>query len=168
MVEMNVDSLRNNITNPARNYLWEVIIPSPPEGSTETIMLRAQTASIPERSFGSILIPFKQTGGVKFPGKITYPHTWDVTFVDGEDREMLKTFYDWMNQIIHDRFFIVSVDFKTDIYLHLINQDNTVAKKIKLVGTYPERLADVNLPQDSEDAIMFTVTFSYDRWELVD
>lgn len=167
MVEMNVDSLRNNITNPARAYLWEVIIPNPPEGSTETIMLRAQTTSMPERSFGSILIPFKQSAGVKFPGKVTYTHDWDVTFVEGEDREMLETFYNWMNNIVHDKFYTGSGDFKTDIYLHLINQDWTIAKKIKLVGCYPQRISDVNLPMEGEDAVMFTVTFSFDRWELV-
>ena len=167
MVEMSVDSLRNNLGNPARTYLWEVIVPSPLEGSSETIMYRAQTTSIPERSFGEILVPFKQSAGIKFPGKIHYTQKWDITFVEGEDREMLVTFYDWMNDIIDDKFMIGRVDYKTDIYLHLLNTDRSVAKRIKLVGCYPERIADVQLGMEPEEKVMFTVTMSFDRWELV-
>jgi hypothetical protein len=167
MAEMNVDALQNEIYNPARTYLWEIVIPSPLEGNTRSLLIRAQSTSMPERSFGGILVPFKQTGGVKFVGKIAYPHSWDVTFLEGEDRAMLLTFYDWMNDIIHDRYFVGTADYKIDIYLHLLNMDETVAERIRLIGCYPERMSDVNLAQESEDAIMVTVTFSYDRWEVV-
>ena len=167
MTEMSIDSLRNNLANPARVYLWEVVMPNPLEGDTETLLLRAQTTALPERSFGSILIPFKQTAGVKFPGKVTYTHTLDMTFIEGEDRKILDTFYKMMNAIIDDKSGIGTLSYKRDIYIHLINQDGSVEKKIKLVGTYPERMSGVELNQESETPMIFTITFSFDRWEVV-
>jgi len=167
MAKMSADSLKNNITNPARSYLWEVIFPTPLKGNAETYLLRAQSTTMPERSFGSILIPYKQSAGIKYPGKLTYPHAWDITFVEGEDREMIQNFYDWCNEIINDRTNIGAVRIKTDLYLHLINTDGTVAKKINMMGCYPERMSDVNLDYASEEEMKFTITFSYDRWEIV-
>lgn len=167
MAKMSADSLKNNLTNPARTYLWEVLIPNPGEGDTETYLLRAQSSEIPERGFGEILIPFKQSAGIKFPGKIQYPQKWDVTFVESEDRQIMQDVYDWMNNIIHDRFQVGNPVIKTDIYFNLINTDGSIAKKIRLVGTYPERMSNVAMDADSEDACKFTTTFSYDRWELV-
>ena len=167
MVQMSVDSLRNNLTNPARVYLWEVVMPNPLEGDTETLLLRAQTTALPERSFGSILIPFKQTGGVKFPGKTTYTHALDITFIEGEDRQILTTFFDMMDDIIGSASGIGQLNYKRDIYIHLLNQDGVVAKKIKLIGTYPERMSGVERNHESETPMQFTITFSFDRWEPV-
>jgi hypothetical protein len=167
MTEMSIDSLRNNLSNPARVYLWEVIMPNPLEGDTETLLLRAQTTALPERSFGSILIPFKQTGGVKYPGKITYTHALDITFIEGEDRAILETFYNMMEDIISSKTGIGTLSYKRDFYIHLINQDGSVAKRIKLVGTYAERMSGVEMNHESETPMTFTITFSFDRWEPV-
>lgn len=168
MAKMSQDSFVNNLSNPARVYLWEVFIPGPPTGDTETYLLRAQSASRPERSFGLITIPFKQTPGAVYPGKDTVPHTWDVTFIEGEDRKIFQNFYDWMNKIIHNRYGTGSPTFKIDIYLHELDTDGTVSNKIKMMGAYPQRMGDVPLSYDREESIMLTVQFAYDRWEQVD
>jgi len=164
---MSADSLKNNITNPARVYLWEVIIPTPPKGDTQTYLLRAQSTSQPGRSFGKIHVPFKQSGGVEFPGKLTYSHEWSVTFIEGEDRALLVAMNAWMNRVIHERYMIGYPNFKTDLYLHLINTDGSVAKKIKMIGCFPMELQEVEMDYNSETEMKFTSKFSYDRWELV-
>ena len=70
MALMGLDSLKSNLTNPARTYLWEVVIPVPiGNGDTDTYTVRAQTTEIPARSNGEITIPFKQTAGIKVAGK---------------------------------------------------------------------------------------------------
>lgn len=166
MAKMSADSLRNNITNPARSYLWEVLVPTPLQGDAETYLLRAQTTTMPERSFGEILIPYKQSAGIKFPGKLAYPHTWDITFIEGEDRKILQSFYDWCNDIIDDKTNTGSIIIKTDLYLHLLDTDGSVALKIKLTGCYPQRMSDVPLDYSAEDPIKFTITFSYDKWTI--
>lgn len=167
MPTMDADSLNNNLTNPARIYLWEVIIPNPLAGSAELFLLRAQTTQMPERSFGKIHLDYKQSAGVDYSGKLTYPHEWPITFVDGEDRQALQDIYDAMNYIVDDKTHTGNVSYKRDIYLHLINQDAAVAKRYKFVGSWPLRLESVNMDFTSEDAVRFTVVFNYDRWELL-
>ena len=167
MAKMSADSLRNEITNPARTYLWEVIMPNPLAGDADTWLLRAQTAEVPERAFGKIHLDYKQSAGIDFPGKLQYTHEWPVTFVEGEDRKILQDVYDAMNNIIDDRTNLGQVSYKRDIYMNLLNQDGTIAKKIKFVGTFPLRLANVNMDYASDEPVRFTVTFNFDRWELV-
>ena len=140
---------------------------NPGGGDTTTLLLRAQSTSMPERSFGDILIPFKATPGINFPGKASNPHAWTVTFAEGEDRAILNAMYDWMNSILNDKTGLGSVSFKKDIYLHLINSDGTVAKKYKMVGCYPKSIGEVALGMDTETPVMYPIIFAYDRWELV-
>lgn len=164
MSEMGVNSLKNNLNNPARTYLWEVMLANPLAGETDTLLLRCRSSNIPGVSVGAILLPFKQTGGVKYPGKKTYSHTWACTFVEGEDRKMWDTFYEQAQAIIDDESGLGAFNIKRDIYLHLINTDGTVSKKIKLVGAYVESQDDVALSYDDEGVINISITFSYDYW----
>ncbi len=163
---MSVDSLRNNITDPARGYLWELIIPNPLAGDTETFLIRARTASMPQRTFGNIHIPFKQTAGVEFPGKITYPHVWAITFIEGSDRQVLHDLYSWMNQIIDDKTGIGVLVTKVDMYCHLIDTTGATNGKYKMVGCWPEAINEVGLDWDSEAEINIPTSWRYDRWEF--
>jgi hypothetical protein len=162
---MSSDSLKANLSNPARTYLWEVIFSNPLSGNAETLMLRAISTSEPERSVGSIKIPFKQTAGIKFPGKVAFPQTWDITFVEGEDRAILDTFTDWLDKVVNSKTGLGALVIKTDVYLNLINTDGSIAKKIRLIGCYPEKMASVPLSADDDKEIRQTITLSYDRWE---
>jgi hypothetical protein len=165
MTTMSVDALKNNLTNPARVYLWEVLFPNPVAGDPETLLLRCQTTSMPGRSFGRIHIPFKQSGGIEFPGKLTYSHNWELTFQEGADREIFDAFYGWCQAVIHDKYNTGDLIIKRNILLHLIETDGSVSKKIRLIGCFPSEMRDVALDQNSEDAMKFTVVFGYDRWE---
>lgn len=164
MAEMSVNALRNNLSNPARVYLWEVLFSSPLGGDPNTLLLRCRSTNIPGRSLGKIHLPYKQTGGVEYPGKITYSHTWACTFVEGEDREMWDAFYDWAQVIIHDETGLGSVDIKTDIYLNLLNTGGSSDMKIKIVGAFIESTDDIALSYDEEGEINIPVTWSYDYW----
>lgn len=167
MSNMGINSLKNNLNNPARGYLWEVLFPNPLGGDTETLLLRCRSTSIPGVSVGGILLPFKQTGGVKYPGKKTYSHTWACTFVEGEDRAMWDAFYEAAQAVIHDETGLGAFGIKKDIYLHLINTDGTVSKRIRLVGAYIESQEDIALSYEDESVILVAVSFSYDYWTEV-
>jgi len=164
MSEMSVNSLRDNLGNPARAYLWEFLCANPLGGDTETLLLRCRSASIPGVSVGSILVPYKQTGGLKFPGKKTFSHTWACSFIEGEDRAIWDAFYAWAQAIINTETGLGAWNIKRDLYLHLIDTDGTVSKKIKIVGAYVESQDDVSLTQDSETEVTVNITFSYDYW----
>lgn len=170
MPDMGVDILKNNLTNPARTYLWEVIIPNPiGGGDSNTLLVRCQSSNIPGRSFGEILVPYKQTGGVKFPGKLTYDHTWDCVFIEGEDKKIFDAIYGWNQKVVNDYDGVGEGDdaIKSDIVLTLITTKGQTFQKIKLVGCYPQAVGPVALAYDGTDPVRYTVTFSFDRWENV-
>lgn len=167
MPRMNVDNLRNDL-EVARSYMFEILFPRPIVGDAETLMLRGTASTLPERSLGKIHVAFKQSAGVNFVGKIKYPQTLDITFLEGEDREILKTFYRWMNSIIDDKTFIGRPDFKINFYINLLNLEDEVTDRYKVVGAWPEKLSGPPIDWNTEENIKYSVSFSYDKWLLVE
>ncbi len=167
MTQMSADSLKTNLSNPAKDYLWDVMFAAPLGGDTETLMIRAQSTEMPERGVGAISVKYKQTAGIKFPGKAAFPQTWAVTFIEGEDRAIFNAMNDWLNTIVDARAGTGAIVVKTNVELHLLNTDGSTALQIRLVGCYPETVASVPLAYESEASIMYPVTFSYDFWEKV-
>jgi len=166
---MSIDSLKANLTNPQRVYLWEVMFPNLlGGGDAEALSVRAQSASIPGRSVGSsILIPYKQTAGVKFAGKLNYSHQWTVTFIEGEDRKIFDAVYAWSQLLVNDITGIGVGDEnnKANIYFNCLNTKDGENLKIKLIGCYVESVGDVSMSYDAEGTVSYQVTFSFDSWE---
>lgn len=167
MVDMSVDSLKNNLTNPARSYLWEVLFANPIGGDTDTFLIRCRSTSIPGRSVGKIHLAYKQTAGVEYPGKLTYDHAWPCSFVEGEDRAMFDALYDWAQAVVNDKTGLGQAVLKVDLYLNLLNTDGTTPMKIKIVGAYLESMESVGIAQESENEIVYPAVWSYDRWEKI-
>jgi len=169
-MSMSVDSLKNNLTNPARVYLWDIIIPSPKGGGDgNSLELRCQSTMIPGRSVGEIKVPYKGTPGIKFPGKATMSQKWTATFVEGLDKKIFAALTGWAQATINARTGIGLPDvmLKSDIYLWCLKSDGKPWLKIKLVGCYVESVEDVPLTYDTEAIVVFNTTFSYDYWEEV-
>jgi len=166
MARMGIDNLKANLTNPARTYLWEVLIPNVIGGGsdTETLLLRCQSTSIPGRTVEGITVPFKATAGVKFPGRVTFTHTWDCEFIEGEDKAVFQAFYNWLQKIVNAREGVgeAAPDVKVDIVLNLLNTKGEQYNSLKLVGCYPEAVGNVDLNYNASEVVRFTVTFSYD------
>lgn len=171
MTRMSSDNLKNNLNNPARLYLWDVMFTNPiGGGDAETLELRCQTTAIPGRSVGEILVPFKATAGLKFPGKLTMSHTWPATFVESTDKEIFNALHAWNQAIVDARTGIGGLDIliKSNIYLRLMGVTaDSIYLKIKLVGCYIQDVAEVPLAYETEGLIMYPVVFSYDYWEEV-
>jgi len=168
MGSMADDSLKTNLSNPARTYLWEAMFTNPiGGGDAEVLMIRCQSAGVPGRSVGEILVPFKQTPGIKFPGKHVVSHAWATSFIEGMDKKVFNAIHAWNQAIVHDRLGVGGPDvaIKSNIYLRLLNTLGEVIMKIKFVGCYPQAVDDVPLAMDSEAAIYYTVTWSFDHWE---
>lgn len=168
MSNMSVDNFKNNLTNPARQYLWEVLFTNPiGGGNAEVLELRCQTTALPGRSVGEILVPFKATAGIKFPGKLTMSHAWPVTFVEGTDKEVFNALYAWSQAVVNARTGLGGLDvlIKSNVYLRLMDAEGEVYMKIKLVGCYPQDVAEIPLDFETEAVIMRAATFSYDYWE---
>jgi hypothetical protein len=165
---MSTDSLKANLTNPARDYMWNVMVPVPiGNGDTTTYTLRAQSSTIPGRSNEPITIPFMQTAGIQVAGKLAYPHTWACTFIEGEDKKVFDAMYSWQQDIVNDVFGVGVGDplYKTDVYITLLTTAGDTFMKIKIKGAWVQNMGDVALAYASNDTIKYSVTFAYDSWE---
>jgi len=170
MPEMGVNSLKANLQDLARSNLFEVIIPSPPGGGDyNALLLRCMSSSVPGRSVGEIKVPFKQTSGLKFHGKLTFSQIWKCTFIEGEDRKIFDAIHAWNQKVVDTAQGTSTPDssLKTDVYLTLITVAGQVYQKIRLVGCYPQEVGDVTLEQGSEEPVRYDVTLSYDYWDYV-
>ncbi|MBE3101936.1 MAG: hypothetical protein IMZ47_06660 [Firmicutes bacterium] len=168
MAKMSTEDFKNNLNNPARLYLWDVMFTNPVGGGdAESLELRCQTTAIPGRSLGEILIPFKATPGIKVPGKLNMSHSWPATFVEGTDKKVFAAIHAWNQAIINARTGIGGPDtlIKANIYIRLLDSTGACYQKIRIVGCYPQSVADVPLAFETEGVVMYSVTFSYDYWE---
>lgn len=170
MANMGMDALRDTLSNPAKTYLWEVLFANPIGGGDGNLVeLRCQTTNIPGRGHGEILIPYKGTPGIKFPGRLTMDHSWAVTFIEGTDKKVFDFLHGWQQAITNDRTGIGGPDIaiKSDIYLRCLRMDNDSDAwlTIKLIGCYPQTVDSVPLTYEDDTSIFFNCTFSFDRWE---
>ncbi len=170
MPKMSVDNLKANLSNVARTYLWEVMFSSPVGGGDgDALMLRCQSTVIPGRSFGSLLVPYKQSAGIKFPGKLNMTHTWNTICIEGTDKKIFDAIYQWNEVVVGVKTGIGGPDtvIKSDVYLSLLNTLGSKTTKIKLVGCYPELVDEVPISYDDESVLRYSVTWSYDYWMRV-
>lgn len=170
MPDLGLDSIKSNVTNPARVFLWEFEIPSPKGNADSTVwFIRAQSTSLPGKSFEDIDINFKGTGGFRVPGRERYDHNFPVTIIESEDRKGFDAIHSWMNDIRNNISGLGEGDgaVKTDAILKMISQKGETWLQIKMVGMYPKEVGNVELNYNASDAIRFPVVFAYDRWEEV-
>ena len=169
-MSFSVDSLRTNLTNPARAYLWEVEFINPiGGGDADTLTVRCQSASIPARSVNPIHVPYKQSAGIQYAGKLKYSQSWSLSFVEGEDKKIHDAIYGWQQQLVHDISNLSAGDeyIKADLYMRLQTTKGEDGMNIRLVGCFPISIGEVSLSQSTEDLIRYEVTFSYDRWQEI-
>lgn len=168
MAKLSAEDFKNNLNNPARVYLWDVMFTNPiGGGDAEALELRCQTTAIPGRGVGEILVPFKGTAGLKFPGKLTMSHIWPATFIESTDKKVFDALYAWNQAIIDARTGIGGLDItiKANIYLRLVDATGNIYQKIRIVGCYPQDVPDVPVAFETEGVIMYAASFSYDYWE---
>jgi len=170
MANLGVDSLKANLTNPARSYLWDVLIPVPVGGGNfNTYQIRVQSSQIPQVSAASIHIPYKQTAGIEVSGRKEYTHTWECNFLEGEDHTTYDALYSWAQQIVNDVAGTGVGDpfYKTDVYLELITVSGSVYTKFRLKGAWIQTIGNVALNYTADEVITYPVTFRFDSFEQV-
>lgn len=168
MAEMGLDTFKANLSNPARVYLWEMLIINPVGGGDgDVLSIRCRSTSVPGKSFGNIDIPFKQTAGIRVHGKETYSHEITLEFIEGEDRKVFDAIHAWHQQTIHNRTGkgLSDDELKRDMVLNLVKTSGEDWMNLKLMGCYPQAVPDVPLNYETEGEFRYSVTFAYDRWE---
>jgi hypothetical protein len=169
---MSADVLKNNLTNPAKAFLWSVLIPAVVGGGDEKALeTRCQSTALPGRSVGAIIIPYKGTPGLVYPGKLNMDHVWNTTFIESaSDTKTFNTLYAWHQAIVNAKTGVGGPDIilKKDLYLKCEDQLGNVWLTIKMIGAYPQDMGSIPLNYASQEQISFPVRWAYDRWEKVD
>jgi hypothetical protein len=162
-----VETLKAALTSPARSYLWDVIFPVPfGGGDMQLMMVRAQTTSVPSVAVGQIKVPYRQTGGVAYHGKLQYSQQWDVEFVEGEDAEMFSEFVRGLSFVVDPASGLGLPDYalKQPVVLTLDSTMDLPYKAIQLYGCWVSKVGDINLDMKSDAEIRVKATLSFDYW----
>jgi len=171
MADMGIDILRNNLTNPAKTYLWAVVFPKMIGGGDgNTLATRCQSAGLPGRSTNSIRIPFRGTPGFKVPGQASLSQVWNLEFLESTiDKKTFTALYNWQQIINNMRTGLGSPDpsVKADLYFQALDQAGATWLTIKLIGGYVESMGDISVSYGTNSTMTFPSTFSYDWWEMV-
>lgn len=160
------------LTAPARTYLWELAIPEVPDAAGETpraMTLRARRASIPGTGVETSLSHFK-AHRIKHPGRRNFPHTVEMAFEEGLDAVILEALNNWNQAWLNDEDGSGQGEsaVKVDAFLNMLDHSETIITQYKLFGVFPETVPDVSLNYESSDNVIVAVTFSYDRWQLIE
>ena len=160
---MGQDSLKTNLTLPQRNYLFDVLIPTPVGGGDfNTLQVRARSSQVPARSNEVINIPYKQTAGLFIAGKDHLEHTWQCTFMEGEDQLIWQAMSGWQQVIVDTQAGINNGDYQTDVYLTLTGTDGSNTMSLKLKNAWVSNLGAVTLNYEQNGIVTYDVTFSFD------
>lgn len=162
-----VEVLKAKLTSPARSYLWDVIFPMPfGGGNSELLMVRAQTTSIPDVAIGQIKIPYRQTGGAAYHGKLQYGQTWDVTFVEGEDAAVFQEFLRGLSRVVDPATGLGLPDnvLKSPVIMTLDDVTDAPYQSIELIGCWVMKVHALPLAMKNDTEINVTASLSFDYW----
>ena len=163
-MSLDVNVLKNNLTDVQRTFKWELDIPSPKGlGTNDLWNIRAISTVEPSESYEPIDIDYKGTAGFRVAGRRRLDHEFTVTLIEGEDGGTLDAIKSWMDIVGTT----ADSDYKTDMVISKYSyDDSTVTKRIKLIGCYPQKRDGGDLVSDASERQNYTVTFAFDDLEV--
>ena len=168
--EMDVETIKSNLSSPARTYLWEFFVPNlPGGGDIDSIRTRCVVSEMPNVASEPITVDWKAMR-FKVAGKMNYGQTISLTFLESEDVKVIKALYAWRALVLDPETGTGGqpINYKADAYLELLGTDSNVYLDIRLIGSYPEDMPTIGLDMAGNDLIKPVLTLSYDRWILQD
>jgi hypothetical protein len=150
------------VGNPAKQFMWDVLIPALPISS-----IKALSSQFP--GVGSTDIDLYHLGQLaKFPGTVEYEHTWTCSIVESESGDVFNAMYEW-KQLVHDQKTGVQQDvaaFKRDITLSMLTSAGTPWARVILKAAYPKSIDTVEIDKSANtEAFKWNLVFCYDWWE---
>lgn len=151
---------------------------------TESIILRAKTATIPAKEFTDMTTEYMGTK-LNFPGKMNISGEMSITFDEFQDLVVTGIFHNWQNLIVKQGW---SKDLSTtnDQYtggsktnyanqymatIDIIMYDSTLQEKLpyvwRLYRCWPKNMSTVDLGMEDDGKVQRQVTFAYSAWELL-
>lgn len=167
--DLSIESIKSSLADPLRTYMWEMYIPNlPGGGDIEAVRMRCVAAALPNVASEPIVVDWRAMR-FKIAGKLNYSHTITLNFLESADRRVLVALYAWRTLVTNpeDGTGNSPRDYKTDVYLSMLNMAGEEALRVQLMGCYPEEMQEVPLDYSTNEIIKQPLVLSYDRWIYV-
>ncbi len=163
---MSIDAFKAAVTNFARPTLYKVSAESVLDRNLEFLCKAAQ---IPSSTLGVIEVPYMGRK-VKVAGDRTF-EDWQLTIQNDESMLIRKQLEDWSAQINHHEQNVgpnAVAQYKHDMTVQQLGNDGSVLAEYRLVGCWPQVIAEVDLGFENNDVVSeFVLTISYDYWTRI-
>lgn len=150
------------VGNPAKAFMWDVLIPALPVSS-----IKAESSQIPGVSATDIdLWHLGQLA--KFVGTVEYDHTWNCTIVESETGDVFNAINAWQQLCFDQKTGVMAVPsvYKRDITLNMLTSSGSTWLSIIIKNAYPKANPALDISKaDNTVAIKWNLTFNYDWWE---
>lgn len=183
MPNFHIEGRQKAMKDIQRNFLFEVSIPEISSIVTsitdeEEFIIRAKTASIPSKSITPIESYFMSQKSL-WAGRQELSHTLTVDFEETEDQKILNAMYEWQNIFInmkdddaeggHAKLGTTKRNGQTtNIFLKMYKYNGEMCENmIKFVNGWVSDVSEVGLDYSGNESVRFSVTFSYDYWNLI-
>lgn len=155
---------------PAKQYLWEFIIPQVPAAAgavAESLTFRARSTAWPGRQVGTAMRHFKGHR-MKHPTKNMFPMSLPATFEEGMNGVVAQTMRNWFNAWLSEKDGSSQGEsvVKVDALVRLLDHQNQVVLQGHVFGFFIENMPDVPLSYEADGLLSIAVTFGYDYWDL--
>lgn len=177
-----------NSSDLAKNWLFQVIFEYESGSAlskiigTDDFMLRAKTASLPQKEFGELSTEYMGSK-IVYPGKATMAGTLEVQFDEFQDMYISKALHRWQN-LLYNHAFQNDIDaigitggassnFLKDYCatVRVVLYDSALKSKLpieyKFYYVWPKNVATVSLGQESAEKIQRAVTLQYSTYEMI-
>lgn len=164
MANPHVEQVRQIGVELQRAYMWDIIIAAIPVPTPDArqFTFRAMSTSLPDKAIESYDHNFKSTKTMH-PGRDASAKSFDLTFIDGEDLAIYRTFHLWVDAALRLPKNLIT----TAVVMNLLSRDDEVRMVLTLQDCYPENLQAVTLEYGGSDPINVPVTLRYDDSELL-
>jgi len=183
MPNFTIEGRRRASADIQRDWMWEIFFPKLPNilsvnvgpQISEELTLQCRSISIPGRTIENLETYFLGQKQM-FPGRQTFSNVLETTFEETENQHIFNFFTAWMETIHNiDAFstfgtagigaYLTKKDIVVPMYLRMYKYDGSLlSHKIQFINVYPSIISDVALDYNSNAAVKFSVSFTYDIW----
>jgi len=162
----NLYNFRRVIGDHSRAYLFMVSVP-PVAGNDAELTAFARTTKLPEYNIEKVEIPFQ---GMKYKvGTVPTFGDWTAEFLADDAMELRMRFLQWQASIYDAQRQLSGSPafYKADnMTVRQLNRIGAVVLEYGFIGAFPTQVSEIALDHGNTDVEKFTVTFSYDYYNV--
>lgn len=150
------------VGNPAKAFMWDVLIPALPVSSIKALSSQVPGVSLTDMELWHL--------GQKalFPGTVEYTHTWNCTVVESESGDVYNAMSAWHNLIFDQKTGVMGdvAAFKRDVTINMLTSSGSTWLSLILKGAYPKEIAELEIDKSNNaEPVKWVLNFNFDWFE---